>query len=285
VEIITTPHDMQAWSREQQRQGRSIGFVPTMGALHRGHGVLLESSARHCVHTVLSIFVNPTQFNASADFDTYPRTAEEDLVLATSLGVSCVYMPTVETMYPEGASVSVQPGTASVPMEGAMRPGHFEGVVTVVSKLFNAVLPNYAYFGKKDYQQLAVIRQLVKDLDFPVSIVGVETVRESDGLALSSRNVRLTNENRVLSVSISTGLSKAKALHVSGEFSSHLLRDAVLNELRSTRVANVEYVSVCHPETLQPIDNSTEGAVICVAAWFGDVRLIDNIELPPISAM
>lgn len=276
---------MQAWSREQQRQSRSIGFVPTMGALHRGHGVLLENSARQCEHTVLSIFVNPTQFNASTDFDTYPRTTEEDLALATSLGVSCVYMPTVETMYPEGASVSVQPGSASVPMEGAMRPGHFAGVVTVVSKLFNAVLPHYAYFGKKDYQQLAVIRQLVNDLDFPVAIVGVETVRESDGLALSSRNIRLTDANRGLSVSISAGLMKARSLHFAGEYTSHALQETVLHELRSTRVADVEYVSVCHPETLQPIENTAKGAVICVAAWFGDVRLIDNIELEPISAV
>lgn len=276
---------MQAWSREQQRQSRSIGFVPTMGALHRGHGVLLENSARQCEHTVLSIFVNPTQFNASTDFDTYPRTTEEDLALATSLGVSCVYMPTVETMYPEGSSVSVQPGSASVPMEGAMRPGHFAGVVTVVSKLFNAVLPHYAYFGKKDYQQLAVIRQLVNDLDFPVAIVGVETVRESDGLALSSRNIRLTDANRGLSVSISAGLMKARSLHFAGEYTSHALQETVLHELRSTRVADVEYVSVCNPETLQPIENTAKGAVICVAAWFGDVRLIDNIELEPISAV
>lgn len=276
---------MQSWSREQQHQGHTIGFVPTMGALHRGHGELLENSLRHCNRTVLSIFVNPTQFNASSDFDTYPRTVDEDLALAKTLGVSSVYLPSVETMYPEGTSVSVHPGTAAIPMEGAMRPGHFAGVVTVVSKLFNAVLPHYAYFGKKDYQQLAVIKQLVKDLNFPISIVGVDTVRESDGLALSSRNVRLTSENRALSVSISTGLQKAKEAHAHGQHSSQELQEIVLNEMLATHVATIEYVNVCHQENLEPVEDTRNGAVICVAAWFGDVRLIDNIELSSRSAV
>jgi pantoate--beta-alanine ligase len=230
---------------------------------------------------VLSIFVNPTQFNVAEDFDKYPRTLEHDLHIAEQNNIDVVYAPTVDVMYPKGSSVVVQPGTSSVRMEGAMRPGHFAGVTTVVSKLFNAVLPHRAYFGKKDFQQLAVIQEMVRDLDFPIEIVGVDTVRESDGLAMSSRNVRLTRENRAAASSISEGLFAARTRHELGEHNSRDLLELVTSYISQHDSANIEYVDVCNPVDLNSIDDTSAGAVICVAAWFGDVRLIDNVELNP----
>ena len=279
--ILTSPSEMQDWSRHAQQHHREVGFVPTMGALHTGHARLLQ----HCVESngasVLSIFVNPTQFNVSDDFEKYPRTFEADVDLAREQNIDVIYAPTVESMYPAGSSVTVQPGTAAERMEGDMRPGHFAGVTTVVSKLFNAVLPHRAYFGKKDFQQLAVIRQMVRDLNFPVEIVGIDTVREPDGLALSSRNVRLTPEHRVSAVAISQGLYAAQELHQSGINDALVLQSAVREHIGATQVASIEYVEVCNTHSLQPVISTTDGAVICVAAWFGDVRLIANIELNP----
>jgi pantoate--beta-alanine ligase len=279
--ILTTPTEMQEWSRHAQRHKHNIGFVPTMGALHAGHTTLLQ----HCVESnsasVLSIFVNPTQFNVAEDFEKYPRTLEHDLQIAEQNNIDVVYAPTVDVMYPSGSSVVVVPGTAADRMEGEKRPGHFAGVTTIVSKLFHAVLPHRAYFGKKDFQQLAVIRQMVKDLDFPVEIVGIDTVRESDGLAMSSRNVRLSPENRAAATSISEGLFAARARHELGEHNSHELSKLVSSRISQHDSTNIEYVDVCNPVDLGPIADTSAGAVICVAAWFGDVRLIDNVELKP----
>lgn len=279
--ILRSPAEMHEWSRGEIRNGKSIGFVPTMGALHKGHATLMENAADNNDVSVLSIFVNPTQFNVSEDFEKYPRTFDADVEVAKKHNVNVVYAPSVDSMYPDGASVLVQPGSAAERMEGAMRPGHFTGVTTVVAKLLNSVLPDRAYFGKKDYQQLAVIRQMVKDLDFPVEIVGIDTVREPDGLALSSRNVRLTSEHRSNAVSISQGLFAAREMHHQGQRHADDLRKIVLSSIGDGVDIRTEYVDVCHPVSLQPITDTTEGAVICVAAWFGDVRLIDNIELSP----
>lgn len=280
MQILRTPTEMQEWSLEARHLGQSVGFVPTMGALHRGHATLMRHSVQENNVSVLSIFVNPTQFNVADDFEKYPRTFETDLEIARENQISAVYAPTVETMYPPSSSVTVQPGTASHGMEGAMRPGHFEGVTTVVAKLFNSVLPHRAYFGKKDYQQLAVIRQMVVDLNFPIEIIGVDTVREADGLALSSRNVRLTQQHRDDASAISQGLFTALRMHQGGVHDSQKLKEAVNSTVSESQLAKIEYVEICHPTTLTPIVNTQDGAVICVAAWYGDVRLIDNIELP-----
>lgn len=280
MEVLRTPAEMQQWSKEVTGTGNSIGFVPTMGALHNGHARLLNESLDRDDVSVLSVFVNPTQFNNSDDFRLYPRTDDQDLALAKEMGVSCVYLPSVDVMYPEGSSVVVEPGTAAEPMEGVMRPGHFRGVTTVVTKLFNAVLPSRAYFGKKDYQQLAVIRQMVEDLDFPVEIVGVDTVREGDGLALSSRNVRLSEVARKDAPIIFTSLRWALNEHSRGNHDAHDLSIGIQSRLQQSQLCRPEYVEVVDTQTLCSVSDTRDGAVICIAAWFDDVRLIDNIELP-----
>ena len=279
--ILRSPAEMFDWSRGESLKRNSIGFVPTMGALHAGHATLLDHSAENNDVSVLSIFVNPTQFNVADDFNRYPRTFESDIEIAQNHKVNVVYAPSVDSMYPDGASVAVLPGTASEPMEGAMRPGHFQGVTTIVTKLLHAVSPDRAYFGKKDFQQLAVVKQMVKDLDFHTEIVGIDTVREQDGLALSSRNVRLLPQHRSEAVCISRGLFAARDLHQSGIHDSLKLQQAVLNQLGTSESVRTEYVEICNPVTLQTTSDSSQGAVICVAAWFGDVRLIDNVELLP----
>ena len=259
--------------------GANIGFVPTMGALHRGHETLMQIAVQENQAAVLSIFVNPTQFNVVEDFDKYPRTFDADAEIAKECKIDVVFAPEISSMYPSTASVAVHAGTAAQGMEGQMRPGHFDGVTTVVAKLFNIVLPHRAYFGKKDYQQLAVIRQMVTDLNFSLSIVGVNTVREDDGLALSSRNVRLTDTNRKDAVAISQGLFAAEKLHKSGITDANVLTSSVTNAISSTHSGRIEYVQICDPDSLQPVSDTRHGAVICAAVWYGDVRLIDNIEL------
>lgn len=279
MRIITTPQDMHAWSRGVRASGKTIGFVPTMGALHTGHTNLLDTSVKQCDETVLSIFVNAAQFNVAEDFDKYPRTFEKDLELAEAHSVSVVYAPESSTMYPPGFQSFVEPGSASIPMEGAGRPGHFRGVTTVVLKLLNAVQPHTAFFGKKDYQQLAVIKQMVSELDLDIAIEGIDTVRDFDGLALSSRNVRLTAEQRGQSSAIYEGLTALQNAFVSGERSASRLETIFLETLALQDLAKVEYVQVVDQLTLQHHDEIAQSSVACIACWFGDVRLIDNIEL------
>lgn len=280
--VLRTPREMQEWSLTQRSKGLTVGFVPTMGALHQGHSTLMHHSTENNDVSVLSIFVNPTQFNVVEDFAKYPRTFDADIEIARQLNIDAVYAPTVDAMYPPESSVTVSPGSAANGMEGSMRPGHFEGVTTVVAKLFNTVLPHHAYFGKKDYQQLAVIRQMVSDLNFSVEIIGVETVREEDGLALSSRNVRLSGEHRIAATAISRGLFAAQTSHENGQHETNTLKEMVTTAISQSSVDRIEYVEVCDPQSLQPVEMTERGAVICVAAWYGDVRLIDNIELQPI---
>lgn len=260
---------------------KSIGFVPTMGALHAGHEALLQQSRSENDVTVLSIFVNPTQFNVDADFDAYPRTQERDLRIADHHGVDAVYMPSTDLIYPNGWRVFVEAGSAADPMEGAGRPGHFRGVATIVTKLFHAVQPHRAYFGKKDYQQLAVVRQLVSELDFDIEIVGVDTIRHDDGLAMSSRNVRLSDEQRSAAPAIYRALTNARHAVFSGENNARVIEEMILKELHAEPLCTVEYVNVVQSKGLQTIELIDDIAVCCVAVWFGDVRLIDNIELSP----
>jgi pantoate--beta-alanine ligase len=278
--ILTSPSEMHEWSRVN-RSGRSVGFVPTMGALHTGHEVLIQQAKHENDFSVLSIFVNPTQFNVQSDFDAYPRTDRRDLQIAEHHGVDVVYMPSAETMYPPGWRIFVEPGSAADPLEGSGRPGHFRGVATVVTKLFNTVQPNRAYFGKKDYQQLAVIRQMVSELNFDISVVGVDTVRHDDGLAMSSRNVRLTPEHRSSAPIIHQALLAAESLVASGERSAFVIQQEVISLLNTTDGCKIEYVEVVRSTDLSSVATIDCQIVICVAIWFGDVRLIDNIEISP----
>lgn len=270
---------MREWSLARRTAGHSVGFVPTMGALHDGHASLLDASRARDGATVMSIFVNPLQFNQQSDFDSYPRTFDSDLAIARAHGVSAVYLPAVDDMYPPGSDTVVTPGRLSEPMEGAGRPGHFVGVATVVSKLFNAVLPDRAYFGTKDYQQLAVVRRMAADLDFGIDIVAVPTVREPDGLAMSSRNVRLSADDRAAAPVLRRALlSAARALADGATATSDIVRAATV-ELESEHRCRVEYLTVADAATLQALAIVDRPAVVCIAAWFGEVRLIDNIQL------
>jgi pantoate--beta-alanine ligase len=280
VIILTTPEEMHEWIRAQ-RGNKSVGFVPTMGALHTGHEVLLQQAKQENDLTVLSIFVNPTQFNVQSDFEAYPRNDKRDLQIAEHHGVDVVYLPAAETMYPQGWRIFVEPGTAADPLEGLGRPGHFRGVATVVTKLFNTVQPLRAYFGKKDYQQLAVIRQMVSELNFNISVVGVDTVRHDDGLAMSSRNVRLTEDHRSAAPVIYQSLRAAESLVASGETSANTVQNHVTSLLTSTPECTLEYVEVVRRTDLAAVSDINCPIVICVAVWFGEVRLIDNIEIDP----
>lgn len=271
---------MRQWSRAAQSAGLSIGFVPTMGALHAGHAHLLGTSVDHNDRTVLSIFVNPTQFNQSADYATYPRTWDPDIDLARSLGVDAVFAPPVEEMYPGNGSTRVVPGPIASILEGVHRPGHFEGVATIVVKLLNAVRPDRAYFGLKDFQQVAVVRSVVQDLDVPVEIVALDTVRDDDGLALSSRNTRLSPDDRAAARVIHRALSAGMHTHAQGSRDAAHIRGAVAAELSAEPRCRVEYIEVADSRTLAPVSRISSPSVLLVAAWFADVRLIDNVQLP-----
>ena len=278
--VITAPEQMHEWLHSY-RGGKSIGFVPTMGALHAGHEALLQQAQQENDITVLSIFVNPTQFNVQSDFEAYPRTTERDLRIAEHHGVDVVYMPDTDRMYPEGWRVFIEPGTAADPLEGLGRPGHFRGVATIVTKLFNTVQPTHAYFGKKDYQQLAVIRQMVSELNFDISVIGVETVRHDDGLAMSSRNVRLSDVQRSTAPVVYQALVSAKNLVDAGETSPNVVVNMMTSRLTAAEGCRVEYIEIVRRTDLQMISAINCPSVICIAVWFDEVRLIDNIEIQP----
>jgi len=276
--VLRTPSEMTEWSLHEIKQGRSIGFIPTMGALHDGHVALMETSLLHNDRTVVSIFVNPLQFNNQNDLRTYPRQIEADMNVLTVANIDVLYIPTPEAMYPEGFASSVSAGKISASMEGVHRPGHFDGVATVVVKLLNAVRPDVAYFGLKDFQQLAVIRQVVRDLDIASRIVGVPTIRDADGLALSSRNVRLTTNQRTQAPVIYKLLTEIVASVRTGTVDVTSLRNKFMT-IESIADAVVEYFEVVDSVTLQEQTDADNSSVICVAVWFGDVRLIDNISI------
>lgn len=276
--VLTTPEEVHHWTMSLPATSRR-GFVPTMGALHRGHEALLQSCLSENDITVLSIFVNPTQFNVESDYDNYPSHHKRDIAIAEHHGVDMVYLPTADTMYPQNFGSFIEPGSTASHMEGQNRPGHFRGVTTVVAKLFNIVQPHKAYFGKKDYQQIAVIRQMVNELNFPVEIIGIDTVRESDGLAMSSRNERLNIDQRQDAHIIYDALSECKTL--AGEKDTQI-SDIVRffsHAMELSNFATLEYATVCDANSLEPVSVLRPNCVLCVAVWFGDVRLIDNIEL------
>lgn len=277
MEILKTPEEMRAWRRALPV---SLGLTPTMGYLHEGHLSLVRRSLAENEASAASIFVNPTQFGPNEDFDRYPRDEEGDLRQLRELGVDAVYLPSVETMYPEGYQTYVTVDDLSQGLEGGSRPVHFRGVATVVTKLLIAVAPDRAYFGKKDAQQLRVIRRLARDLDLPTEIVACDTVREEGGLAMSSRNAYLSREQRPAARVLSRALAEAEARFMEGVRSAEVLRVIVSGTVGSEPQAELDYVSVADSETLSEIEGDIErAALLSLAVRFGPVRLIDNVTL------
>jgi pantoate--beta-alanine ligase len=256
-----------------------VGLVPTMGYLHEGHLSLVRRARTECPSVVVSIFVNPTQFGPDEDLGTYPRDLERDKRLLEAEGVDLVWIPTPESMYPPGFQTWVTVKEVAEPLEGKMRPGHFPGVATVVAKLFNCVQPQKAYFGQKDAQQAVVIRQMTRDLDFPVEIVICPIVREADGLAMSSRNAYLGPQERQAATVLVRGLTAAREAFESGERDAARLRQVVARTVASEPLAQLQYVSCAHPDTLQELETVETGVLISLAAFVGRTRLIDNLVL------
>ena len=280
MEIVRRVHAMREASRQARDAGRTIGLVPTMGYLHDGHVSLVRVAKGAGSEAVAaSIFVNPTQFGPGEDFEKYPRDEARDLAMLDAAGVDAVYLPGVGDMYPAGHRTSVEVAGVSEGLCGAARPGHFRGVATVVAKLFLASKPHVAVFGEKDYQQLAVIRAMNRDLDFGIEIVGAPTVREEDGLAKSSRNVYLSGDDRIAARCLSRGLFRARELFGKGERDAGTLVAAAGAAIEGEPLANMEYVEGRDPVTLAPLSGRVGAVTILVAAKVGPARLIDNITL------
>ena len=274
MRIIETADEMRAWSYARRAEGNWIGFVPTMGALHEGHASLMRASVEQNDASVLSIFVNPTQFAPHEDYNRYPRTFEVDCELAERIGIDAVYAPRVERMYPFNYATYVEVERLTQGLCGRSRPTHFRGVTTVVTKLFHAVCPHRAYFGQKDAQQAAVIRRMTRDLDFGIEIVVLPIVREPDGLAMSSRNVYLSAEERARALCLSRGLSEARRLLESGERRVDAIVDAVRNAMSGVQI---DYIELVDADEMQPVSEIRGRVLLAVAAYVGQTRLIDNI--------
>lgn len=281
MEIIRDVGAMHHW--RNACRDLSVGFVPTMGFLHQGHLALVERAVTENDLSVVSIYVNPTQFGPSEDFDNYPRDLQRDLDLLAPFGIAAVFAPTNQEMYATGHSTRVVVDGVTRVLEGASRPTHFEGVTTIVAKLFNCVQPTRAYFGQKDMQQTVVIGQMVRDLDFNLDLVICPTVREPDGLAMSSRNSYLTPEQRAAAPVLYAALSAARAQWLDGERDATLLRQRILTKIEAEPLARVDYVSVADPVTLEELASAVpdgQGAAVSLAVFFGKTRLIDNTILP-----
>jgi pantoate--beta-alanine ligase len=278
--VITShlPIEVRSFVESARREGKSVGFVPTMGALHAGHRTLMERAGEECDLVVASIFVNPMQFENQEDLDSYPSTLDSDLRTCREAGVALVYAPNASTMYPAGFDSRVVVGRIGSILEGRSRTGHYDGVATVVTKLFNIVVPDVAYFGQKDFQQTLVVNQIVTDLDLPTVIRVVPTVRESDGLALSSRNVRLDPSARQRAVAIPRALTEVAGMFGRGERAASKL-EARASEIMVEAGLSVDYVSVASSSDLRPTPIAAVGDVILIAAIVDEVRLIDNAIL------
>lgn len=280
MELIAQRETFREACSAERAAGRTIGFVPTMGALHAGHTSLFDAAATDCDVVAASIFVNPLQFGRAEDLAAYPRDFDGDLDVAGRHGVGLVFAPAVDEMYPAGTpEVTVDPGALGGRLEGASRPGHFRGVCTVVGKLFSLVGPCRAYFGEKDAQQLAVLRRMVADLEFPVEVVGRPTVRDPDGLALSSRNANLSPEERRAARCLYEALARAAWLVEGGERDAVVLRAEMAKRIGAEPLARLEYVAVVHHDTFEDVDRVTGPARALVAARIGATRLIDNLAL------
>jgi len=276
MKIFDTVEGMREFSASERRANRSIAFVPTMGALHEGHLSLLRYGRKAADLLVISIYVNPTQFGPTEDLRSYPRDLDGDLARAKSAGADAVFLPSDDTIYPKGFQTFVEVGELSKPLCGLSRPGHFRGVATVVAKLLNIVSPDIAIFGEKDFQQLAVIRRMVADLDMPVEIVGRPIVREPDGLAMSSRNMYLTADERAAALSISRSLTIAQGMVESGEKSAKALLCRVRAEIEETGLARIDYAGAVDPETLEEKTEMIRPFLLALAVFVGRTRLIDN---------
>jgi pantoate--beta-alanine ligase len=275
MRIIRNITEMAGWSQAERRQGSPIAFVPTMGALHDGHLSLVREAKRRG-RVVVSIFVNPTQFAPGEDFAAYPRNFHRDSNLLEVEGIDVLFHPAAEDIYPPGNQTRVEVTELSTMLCGAQRPGHFQGVATVVNKLFNIVQPDVAIFGEKDYQQLQIIRQLVRDLLLQIEVVGHPIVRESDGVAMSSRNAYLNREERKAARCLSRSLHKAECLVRRGQDSAKTIAEAVMAELQGEPLSVVDYVAICDVETLKPVEQIRHSALLALAVTIGKARLIDN---------
>lgn len=280
MKVLDTPQKMRELAEALRRDDAPLGLVPTMGALHEGHKSLIDRATEECGAAVVSIFVNPAQFAAGEDYDTYPRTFEADLEACREMGVACVYAPRANVMYPGGYDTWVDVPGLGAPLCGSHRAGHFRGVATVVLKLLAACLPHRAYFGEKDYQQLVLIRRMTQDLDLGVEIVPCPIVREDDGMALSSRNAYLSTEERSRARAISAALFDAKKKVAAGERFSAVIIGACMDELEKAG-SRVDYVEIVEPATLERVEQINGSARMAVAAYIGETRLIDNILLEP----
>ncbi|MFL5494990.1 MAG: pantoate--beta-alanine ligase [Gemmatimonadales bacterium] len=276
---LTTIPDLRRWVSEHRRAGRRVALVPTMGFLHEGHLRLVDEARGRADAVIMSIFVNPLQFGANEDLTHYPRDLPRDRRLAQSRGVDALFLPSEIMMYPPGSEVRVVPGATGSRWEGAARPGHFAGVLTVVAKLFHLVEPDLACFGRKDVQQAVLVRQMARDLDWPIDIVIVPTVREPDGLALSSRNAYLSPEDRRTALALSTALREAHAAWREGERRAEPIEARMRRRLAAFPGANVEYIAIADPATLSPVAQVDPETVVAIAARVGSTRLIDNITL------
>jgi pantoate--beta-alanine ligase len=281
MRVVRTIAEMRAALRELRARDRTVGLVPTMGALHAGHISLVRAARAQCDVVVATIFVNPMQFAPNEDFSQYPRTFDEDFRLLGQEGVDLLFAPTAEEMYPGGASTFVEVEGIGDRLDGVSRPGHFRGVATVVAKLFHIVGPDKAYFGQKDAAQVAVLRRMVRDLNFPLEIVVCPTVREPDGLALSSRNRYLSPAERERALTLRRALAAIEQGAAEGAFESLQLIDAGTRFLASQPDVRLDYLKIVDPDTLEDESDIRNGALVAVAAWVGTTRLIDNILVPP----
>ncbi|MBU1743204.1 MAG: pantoate--beta-alanine ligase [Proteobacteria bacterium] len=276
MEVISAPEAMTAWSEARRKQDRRIALVPTMGYLHDGHLSLIRWAVERAEDAVVSIFVNPTQFGPHEDFGAYPRDMERDLALCRRAGTRVVFAPEVEDMYPAGFQTVVSVKEVSRPLCGATRPGHFDGVATVVTKLFTIVRPHWGVFGEKDYQQLLVIKRFTRDLNLGVEVVGRPTLREPDGLAMSSRNKYLTPEQRPSALSLSRSLALAEELVAKGEREAESILRKIRDMIEATPGTEIDYAELRDPETLVQVNRVDKPALLALAVKVGRARLIDN---------
>jgi len=279
MQVAKTVREVRAWTKLARAEGKTIGFVPTMGYFHEGHLSLMRRAKAECDLCVVSLFVNPTQFGPSEDFQRYPRDFARDAAMAESVGVDLLFAPAVEEMYPEGYQTYVEVTEVTRRLEGAARPGHFRGVATVCTKLFHIVQADRAYFGKKDYQQLKVIQRMVRDLNIPTEIVPCETVREPDGLAMSSRNVYLKPDERQAATVLYRALCAGRDAILAGERDAKKVQALVEQVIATEPLVKTEYVDVADAETLEPLTDLRGEVVISLAARVGVARLIDNVTV------
>ena len=276
METIPTIQEFREW-----RKGitGSIGFVPTMGAIHDGHLSLVKKSIETCQNTIVSIYLNPTQFSPEEDLDRYPKTVDADLKKLSNFQVDSVFLPNDSEMYPNGFSTQIQENILSCVLEGDSRPGFFTGVITIVAKLFNIIEPTHAFFGEKDAQQFRIVEKLITDLNYPIEIISSPIIREENGLAMSSRNKYLNNAERKIAATIQQALQEGRNLIISGERNSRIIRDKIIDTINTEKLLRIDYVSVADSKTLMEIsDKIKKDVLISVAVYLGEIRLIDNFN-------